>query len=74
MQMKRLPTTPVILWTRQGQTFKKAVIVDQTSLCAVKWVYYLQAPAPYLKQTNGSRSIGDKRIGWDEVDSFADVD
>ena len=81
MQMKRLPTTPGILWTLKGQTFKKAVMADQTSLCAVQWLYYLQATAPYLQQTNGARSIiqhayhqGETRIGWDKVDGFADVD
>ena len=81
MQMKRLPTTPGILWTLNGQTFKKAVMADQTSLCAVQWLYYLQATAPYLKQKDGTRAIihhayhqGEKRMGWDKVDGHAQVD
>ena len=81
MQMRRLPTTPGILWKLTGKQFKKSIMADQTSLPAVQWIYYLQATAPYLTKKDGTRGIiqqayhqGEKRLGWDKVDGYCVVD
>jgi len=57
MQKLRMPTTPGVLWRKEGNKFVKGSMKQDVSYPHLQWINYLQATMPYLDRPDGTRAL-----------------
>ena len=55
-QTQNMPLTPGILWTKSGNKFNKAVMMDGVSFGQLQWIYVVQQ-SDFVLNNDGSRIL-----------------
>ena len=71
-QQLPLPTTPGILWEKDGKIFRKKRMSEKTSLGCLQWLTYLQDQV-VNQQIENEYFRGEKQIGEFFVDGFLEM-